>query len=144
MLYAATKYSCLSKIARMDLRTVNKNKVKSNNIIKMINDLRITGVRPVINFITYLGQRTWRISQGSRVYLCGRKLLSQNVGSTAIKFFLVLFRREHGWSKYSRKRKYFEENNADDAGKLTILNSRHNMRWHICEVTLGLSLLKAS
>lgn len=37
----------------MDFITGNKNKGKSKNIIKMLNDLRMTGVRPVINFITY-------------------------------------------------------------------------------------------
>lgn len=37
----------------MDFITSNKNKKgKSKNIIKMLNDLRMSGVKPVINFIT--------------------------------------------------------------------------------------------
>ncbi len=116
----------------MDFITGNKNKGKSKNIIKMLNDLRMTGVRPVINFITY-----WdNVTEGEESFTaveficvdgsCFHKTLDQRRPDSESA-------ESSGESmadrRIPRKRvppnRLVEENDDNDAGKLSILTSRH-------------------
>lgn len=115
----------------MDFIIGNKNKGKSKNIIKMLNDLKLTGLRPVINFITYWDNETEGEESFTAVEFVCRD------GNT---FYKTLDQRRPESAESSagesmadrripRKRvppnRLVEENDEDTAGNLSILSSMH-------------------
>lgn len=123
----------------------------------MLNDLRMTGVRPVINFITY-----WdNVNEGEESFTA-----VEFIGVDGSCFYKTLEQRRpdsesaesSGESmadrRIPRKRvppnRLVEENDGNDAGKLSILSSSqayYNAISSICvcvsKLTLGLAPLKS-